>query len=160
MEVEKFTEKVDNLEIWLNANDVGAMDHAIRSTIEYGRTLTEEAEVTKVWESIRALCNTLPNSPIRKGKASSLPAEVAVLIEKLAESHADEMGYMWEKGNQRRLMCRLGEKRNGLYTQESLHEAEMRSMAASLKKRYNLGIWDGTESGLNSQDFSVLGGNE
>ena len=156
MDMQKFETKTDDLAIWMKENDTGALAPLLSMQIEHGRTLSEESEIAKIWEAIRALCATLPNNPIKRGTPSKLPTEVSVLIETLSTQYGQTQTGSWAEGDMRFLICRLGKKSNGLFSEDNYHATMVRKCAQSLTKRYSLGIWDGTREGLENQDFSVL----
>jgi hypothetical protein len=82
MEYMKLKNKTDDIITWLDVNDVGALDGVLRSMIETcqveGQT---ETAYDNYWASIRALCKTLPNSPIRKGQPTALPTQVQAVAD-------------------------------------------------------------------------------
>jgi hypothetical protein len=156
MKQDKFTEKTETILIWMTENDAGALAPLISMQIEHGRTLNDSTKIVKVWEAIRALCNTLPNNPIKRGIPSNVPTEVQVLIDALAQSAGEYEAEMHSMGEMSNLICRLGKKSNGTYSNEDYETSMRKKYADSLKKRYSLKIWDGTREGLNNQDFSIL----
>ena len=68
MEYNKLIEKTNNIITWLDVNDVGSMDTVLRGLITSAQVEGQtEKQYEQFWSSIRSLCGTLPNSPIRKG---------------------------------------------------------------------------------------------
>ena len=153
---EKFETRANDLEIWMEENDIGALQPMIQAQLNYGRTLTDEKDIGNIWGSIAQMCRTLPNSPIKRGKASSLPTEVSVLIEALENEALAAHLTLINTGDMNVLLCRMGKKANGLWDNDAFGVAMANRVKQSLVKRYNLGIWDGTREGLKSQDFSVI----
>lgn len=157
MDRQKFTDRTENILIWMQENDIGALQPMIEGQIAYGRGLKDENAIGKMWNSIRETLGTLPDSPIKRGKQPSLPTAVSAVIDSLVtEAHAAYLTLI-ATGNMNLLICRLGKKANGLWENDAYSDAMANRVKQSLVKRYNLGIWDGTRNGLNSQDFSAVG---
>ena len=153
---EKFETRAKDLEIWMEENDIGALQPMIQAQLNYGRTLTDENDIGNIWGSIVGMCRTLPDSPIKRGKASTLPTEVSVLIESLEKDALAAYLSLIETNDMNVLICRLGKKSNGLWENDEFAVAMANRVKQSLVKRYNMKIWDGTREGLTSQDFSVI----
>ena len=156
MEHTKFQERTEDILLWMNENDIGALAPMIQGQITYGRGLTDEKAIGKIWNAIREMLGTLPDSPIKRGKQSTLPTAVSVLIDALALEAADAHRTLIGTDNMGWLLCRLGKKANGLWDNEEFADAMGNRVKQSLIKRYNLNIWDGTREGLLSQDFSAI----
>ena len=156
MNNQKFNERTSDILIWMQENDIGALEPMIQGQINYGRGLTDEKQIGKIWNAIREMLGTLPESPIKRGKQSSLPTEVSVLVDSLANDALSAHLTLINTGDMNLLLCRLGKKANGLWDDEEYGDAMANRVKQSLIKRYNLGIWDGTREGLSSQDFSVI----
>tara|TARA_B100001093_G_C26392587_1_gene827714 strand:+ start:94 stop:591 length:498 start_codon:yes stop_codon:yes gene_type:complete len=154
----KFEEKTENILVWMTENDIGALAPLVQGQINYGRTLSEESEIEKIWAAIRSMLSTLPNSPIKRGKAPTLPVGVSALIESLEQDAINAHSALIATENMDMLLCRLGKKSNGLWGHDEFALAMGNRVKQSLVKRYNLGIWDGTREGLTSQDFNVIEG--
>ena len=154
--IEKFETRATDLEIWMKENDIGALAPMIQAQLNYGRTLTDENDIGNIWGSIVNMCRTLPDSPIKRGKASSLPTEVSVLIDSLENEALAAHLTLINTGDMNLLLCRLGKKSNGLWDDDEFAVAMANRVKQSLVKRYNMKVWDGTREGLTSQDFSVI----
>tara|TARA_R110001599_G_scaffold5166_2_gene25968 strand:- start:23 stop:550 length:528 start_codon:yes stop_codon:yes gene_type:complete len=81
MEQQKYETKANEILTWLNANDAGALGPVIEATLQAGMTATSDEDRDKFWASVRALCGTLPKSPIRRGIQSSLSAEQSANVD-------------------------------------------------------------------------------
>tara|TARA_B100001094_G_scaffold257183_1_gene256646 strand:+ start:674 stop:1177 length:504 start_codon:yes stop_codon:yes gene_type:complete len=82
MEYNKLKNKTDDIIVWLDVNDVGALDSVLRGMITSAQTEGQtETQYGQYWASIRALCGTLPNSPIRKGQPTALPTQVQAVAD-------------------------------------------------------------------------------
>ena len=80
MEYTKLKDKTDGIITWLDVNDVGALDGVLRSMVATSQVEGQtESQYDNYWASIRALCKTLPNSPIRKGQPTALPTQVQAI---------------------------------------------------------------------------------
>ena len=82
MNYEKLVSKTDYILAWLEENDIGALEPVLKQMIETATSegLTPE-QYKRYWEAIRALCKTLPNSPIRKGTQTTLPAQAQAVVD-------------------------------------------------------------------------------
>ena len=82
MEYNKLKTKTDDIIVWLDVNDVGALDSVLRGMITSAQAEGQtETQYDQYWASIRALCKTLPNSPIRKGQPTALPTQVQAVAD-------------------------------------------------------------------------------
>ena len=82
MEYNKLIEKTNNIITWLDVNDVGSMDTVLRGLITSAQVEGQtDKQYEQFWASIRSLCGTLPNSPIRKGTQSTLPTQVQAVAD-------------------------------------------------------------------------------
>ena len=82
MEYNKLVEKTNNIITWLDVNDVGSMDTVLRGLITSAQVEGQtEKQYERFWASIRSLCGTLPNSPIRKGTQTILPTQVQAVAD-------------------------------------------------------------------------------
>ena len=82
MQYNKLIEKTNNIITWLDVNDVGSMDTVLRGLITSAQVEGQtDKQYEQFWASIRSLCGTLPNSPIRKGTQSTLPTQVQAVAD-------------------------------------------------------------------------------
>tara|TARA_R100000951_G_scaffold61462_1_gene51645 strand:+ start:238 stop:741 length:504 start_codon:yes stop_codon:yes gene_type:complete len=82
MEYMKFKTKTDDIITWLSVNDVGSLSVVLEGIISQGQVEGQtEKDYENYWASIRSLCGTLPNSPIRKGIPTSVPAQVQAVVD-------------------------------------------------------------------------------
>jgi len=82
MEYNKLIEKTNNIITWLDVNDVGSMDTVLRGLITSAQVEGQtDKQYEQFWSSIRSLCGTLPNSPIRKGTQPTLPTEILAVVD-------------------------------------------------------------------------------
>lgn len=78
----KFKSKTDDIITWLSINDVGSLSAVLEGIISQGQVEGQtEKDYENYWASIRSLCGTLPNSPIRKGIQTSVPAQVQAVVD-------------------------------------------------------------------------------
>ena len=68
MILDKWTLKTNEIREWMKHNDAGAMAPVIEGMLDAGDDLSEESsqdeERNRFWEAVRAICKTLPKSPI------------------------------------------------------------------------------------------------
>ena len=82
MDYNKLVEKTNSIITWLDVNDAGSLDIVLRGMISSAQVEGQtEKQYEQFWASIRSLCSTLPNSPIRKGTQPSLPTEVQAVVD-------------------------------------------------------------------------------
>ena len=82
MEYSKLVEKTNSIITWLDVNDAGSLDIVLRGMITSAQVEGQtEKQYEQFWASIRSLCQTLPNSPIRKGTQPSLPTQVQAVVD-------------------------------------------------------------------------------
>ena len=82
MEYNKLIEKTNNIITWLDVNDVGSMDTVLRGLITSAQVEGQtDKQYEQFWASIRSLCGTLPNFPIRKGTQQLLPAQAQAVAD-------------------------------------------------------------------------------
>ncbi len=88
MDREKYTMKTNEILTWLDVNDAGAMDSVIRTNIQAGMD-SEDENLDRFWAAVRAVCGTLPVSPIRHGQPSSLPPETQANVDNVVNRVID-----------------------------------------------------------------------
>lgn len=82
MEYSKLISKTNDILAWLEVNDAGALEGAIRGIIAVAQVEGQtEKQYGNYWGSIRQMCGNLPNSPIRKGTQPSIPAEALAVVD-------------------------------------------------------------------------------
>lgn len=81
MEKTKFDEKTNEILIWLDANDAGALEPLIRMNIEIGQACTDEEELERYWASIRSLCGNMEKNPVRRGSPSKHSPETLANVD-------------------------------------------------------------------------------
>lgn len=82
MEYNKLISKTNDILAWLEVNDAGALEGAIRGIITVAQVEGQtEKQYGNYWGSIRQMCGNLPNSPIRKGTQPSIPAEALACVD-------------------------------------------------------------------------------
>lgn len=159
MEQEKYAKNLQKVRAWMNENDAGAMAPVLEAQMALPAETEQDRD--RLWQAIRAIAAMLPNSPIKKGRGSSLPVEVQTLIDAISHEYGVEMGLAWNAGDNRYLMRKHGKSGGGLFAnQDEVLETHAAKMASDLKRRFNDGIWDGTREGLHSQTFPVQEVNE
>ena len=88
MDIDKWTERASMISAWLNENDAGAMTNVIQVNLEAGNSATTDEDRDRFWEAVRALCKTLPNSPIKKGRGSTLAPEIQAVLDSISDEVA------------------------------------------------------------------------
>lgn len=155
MEIEKWNERVAMINAWLKENDAGAMGQVIQVNIEAGNNAQTDEDRNRFWEAVRALCKTLPNSPIKKGRGSTLPNEVQAVLDSISDEVAQAASDFFAIGDMNMLLLKHGKSGGGLFTADEYSAYMSQTVVNSLKKRYKEQIWDGSRQGLLTQAFPV-----
>lgn len=155
MNITKWNERIATIEAWLNENDAGAMSELITMTIQAGNNALNDEERDRFWESIRAICKTLPNSPIKKGRGSQLAPETQAVLDSISDEVWQAASDFFAIGDMSMLLTKHGKSGGGLFTADEYSTYMSSSIVGSLKRRLKDGIWDGTRDGLNTQNFNM-----
>ena len=141
MEQEKFTTNINRITAWMNENDAGAMHDVVLGMLSL--PADTDAERERVWAGIRSILGILPNSPIKRGRGSSLPDEVESVIDALSLAHGEAMADAWNSGDNHLLMRKHGKSGGGLFeSDEEVRDTYASKMSNDLKRRYREKIWD------------------
>ena len=81
MDEDKWIERSKEIRAWLEHNDAGAMNALIEQTLNAGDVAKSDDERNRFWEAVRAICKTLPNSPIKKGRGSTLEPAIQACVD-------------------------------------------------------------------------------
>ena len=85
MILDKWTLKTNEIREWMKHNDAGAMAPVIEGMLDAGDELGEESsqdeERNRFWEAVRAICKTLPKSPIKQGRGSTLEPQTQANVD-------------------------------------------------------------------------------
>lgn len=81
MEKTNFEKKTNEILVWLDVNDAGALEPLIRMNIEIGRASTDPAELERYWASIRSLCGNMEKNPVRRGSPSKHSPETLANVD-------------------------------------------------------------------------------
>ena len=156
MDMTKWTEKVTMIESWLKENDAGAINDLIIQTLEAGKVASSDEERDRFWEAVRAICKTLPNSPIKKGRGSQLPPEIQAVLDSISDEVSQAASDFFASGNISMLLTKHGKSGGGLFSDADEYSAYMAStIVNSLKRRLKDNVWDGTRTGLATQNFGT-----
>ena len=155
MDIDKWTEKASMISAWLNENDAGAMTNVIQVNLEAGNSATTDEDRDRFWEAVRALCKTLPNSPIKKGRGSTLAPEIQAVLDSISDEVAQAASDFFATGSMNMLLLKHGKSGGGLFTADEYSAYMSSTIVGSLKKRLKNGIWDGSRDGLNTQNFNL-----
>ena len=74
-------EKTNEILIWLDANDAGALEPLIRMNIEIGQQSTDAEEMERYWASVRSLCGNMEKNPVRRGSPSKHSPETLANVD-------------------------------------------------------------------------------
>ena len=142
---------------WLNENDVGAMNDVIKVNLEAGNSATTDDDRNRFWEAVRAICKTLPNSPISHGRGSTLDPKIQAVLDSISDEVAQAASDFFAIGNMGLILQKHGKSGGGLFTQEEYAEYMAKQAVSNLKTRLkgDNPIWDGTRQGLETQTFPV-----
>ena len=81
MDMEKWTQRSTDIREWLKHNDAGAMATLIEQTLDAGDDSGQPEELDRFWEAVRAICKTLPNTPIKQGRGSTLAPAIQACVD-------------------------------------------------------------------------------
>ena len=84
---EKWNKNKSKVTTYLENNDLGDMEAVIRWNLNQGDTDVDNRK--RFWTSITTLFGMLPDSPITRGRESSLPEEVQQTINSIAVQYAE-----------------------------------------------------------------------
>ena len=84
---EKWNKNKSKVTTYLENNDLGDMEAVIRWNLNQGDTDVDNRK--RFWTSITTLFGMLPDSPITRGRESSLPEEVQQNINSIAVQYAE-----------------------------------------------------------------------
>ena len=81
MNTESYNKRLPLIEAWVERNQAEPLSGVITASMALVTEQTTEEELTKIYESMRALLGTMDDNPLKKGKMPSLPAEVIISAE-------------------------------------------------------------------------------
>lgn len=147
MEYNKLISKTNDILAWLEVNDAGALEGAIRGIITVAQVEGQtEKQYGNYWGSIRQMCGNLPNSPIRKGTQPSIPAEALACVDSVMTQVTDAFAGITE--NTGLLLEVILPFRNttgkGFESMDDLAAYMAGRAKDALIKAHKDGRWDGT----------------
>ena len=150
MDKDKYETKANEILVWLNVNDAGALAPVIEATLQAGLTADSDEDRDKFWASVRSLCGTLPNSPIRRGIQSSLTAEQSANVDSVV--HRIESAFA-SIGEAALILDVMHPRQRGdsIGHYDSI-ESWAADMAASVKRKLMAAIKDNRWNGLLNSD--------
>jgi hypothetical protein len=146
----KFDNKAEEIEAWMNVNPDYSTEYpklaVLSQLLTIGRTSDESAQ--SMYDAIRACFAGIEGAPFRKGKTSSLPAQVVANADSKSQSiDALYTALMAEHEDVALLMTRHGRSGGGLYDEPSEYgEAVAKPVNARLKKAYTSMVANDTEA--------------
>ena len=149
MEQEKATQKVAEIQAWLehNGETAGALAPLVSECCGLMETQTTDEDRDKVWASIRALLSTLGDkSPIKRGKGSSLNAEQMAVVSAVSNRLQTAFATITEFDLIQQVFPRS--TRDGQYADVEAYADHMASKAESnMKRAIRENRWDGLMDG-------------
>tara|TARA_R100001129_G_scaffold121168_1_gene84063 strand:+ start:579 stop:1088 length:510 start_codon:yes stop_codon:yes gene_type:complete len=147
MEYSKLISKTNDILAWLEVNDAGALEGAIRGIISVAQVEGQtEKQYGNYWGSIRQMCGNLPNSPIRKGTQPSIPAEALAVVDSVTTQVQTAFAGITE--NTDLLLEVILPFRNttgkGFESMDDFAEYMAKRAGDALVKAHKDGRWDGT----------------
>ena len=136
----KFDNKAEEIEAWMNVNPDYATEYPnlapLAQLIAIGRAGDDSAQ--SMYDAIRACFKDVEGAPFRKGKTSSLPAQVVANADSVTQDlNALYASIMADNEIVAQLMTRHGRSGGGLYEDASEYgEAVSKPVNARLKKAY------------------------
>jgi len=146
----KFDNKAEEIEAWMNVNPDYSTDYpklaVLSQLLTIGRTSDESAQ--SMYDAIRACFAGIEGAPFRKGKTSSLPAQVVANADSATqELNAVMVATYSDNEIVASLMTRHGRSGGGLYEDASEYgEAVSKPVNARLKKAYSSMAANDTEA--------------
>ena len=150
MEQEKWITKSNEIRAWLEHNDAGAMGAVITVNLDAGDSAASDDDRNRFWEAVRALCKTLPNSPIKKGRGSTLDPAIQAVVDSVSNRIQNAFVTISDAELLLEVMLPHG-KTGGAYADIEALASDMATKAVRvLKAALKDGRWDGTmsDSGL------------
>tara|TARA_R100000329_G_scaffold64553_1_gene57339 strand:+ start:361 stop:855 length:495 start_codon:yes stop_codon:yes gene_type:complete len=142
MDREKYTNKTNEILTWLDVNDAGAMDSVIRTNIQAGMD-SEDENLDRFWAAVRAVCGTLPVSPIRHGQPSSLAPEIQASVDNVVNRVTDAFVSLGDYELMLEVILPHG-KTGGAYADMGVLAADFgKKVERTLKAALKDGRWDG-----------------
>ena len=136
----KFDNKAEEIDAWMNVNPSYADDYprlaVLSQLLKIGRSNDESAQ--SMYDAIRACFVGIEGAPFRKGKTSSLPAQVVANADSVTSGlEAIYTSLMVDNETVAQLMTRHGRSGGGLYdSADEYGEAVSKPVNARLKKAY------------------------
>mgnify|MGYP003638050470 FL=1 len=144
MENDKWTMKSNDIREWLKHNDAGAMSAVIAVNLDAGDLATTDEDRDRFWEAVRALCKTLPNSPIKKGRGSTLEPAIQACVDSVQNRIQLAFATISDSDLILEVMLPHG-KTGGVYADIEAFAKDMATKAVRvLKAALKEDRWDGT----------------
>lgn len=162
MDDETWNNRTSLIRGWLDNNDAGAMKALIEMTLDAGDISESEEERDRFWESVRAICKTLPNSPIKKGRGSTLDPQIQGCVDGVVNRIQNAFATITDAELILEVMLPHG-KTGGSYENIEAFAKDMSLKAQRvLKTALKEGRWDGTmnDDGLTGMTPPVKSSND
>jgi len=144
MEQDKWNSKSNGIRAWLEHNDAGAMGAVITVNLDAGDNAASDEDRNRFWEAVRALCKTLPNSPIQKGRGSTLEPAIQACVDGVSNRIQDAFVTISDAELLLEVMLPHG-KTGGAYADIEALAKDMATKAVRvLKAALKEERWDGT----------------
>ncbi len=150
MDMEKWTQRSTDIREWLKHNDAGAMATLIEQTLDAGDNSDNMEELDRFWEAVRAICKTLPNTPIKQGRGSTLAPAIQACVDGVVNRIQTAFAVIGDSDLILEVMLPHG-KTGGAYADIDAFANDMATKAQRvLKAALKDGRWNGTmtEDGL------------
>ena len=152
MEQEKFEQNIQRVSAWMDENDAGAMGVVVQEMLHLPHE--SDSDRDRIWAGIRSIVGMLPNSPIKRGRGSSLSPEQEAVLSGIQNDITAGLLNLFNSPLMSVLLRKHGKSGGDLWANaEEYAEHESARIVGDLKKRLKDGIWDGTREGLNTQTF-------
>lgn len=144
MENDKWIMKSNEIRAWLKHNDAGAMSTVITVNLDAGDEAASDEDRNRFWEAVRALCKTLPNSPIKKGRGSTLEPAIQACVDSVQNRVQTAFATISDSDLILEVMLPHG-KTGGVYADIDAFAKDMATKAVRvLKAALKDNRWDGT----------------
>ncbi len=132
---------------FLDSNDIGEMRQVIEWNITTGDNDADNRK--RYWTSITTLFGMLPNSPITRGRESTLPDEIAQTVLNICATVSAEASNYHSSGIMATVLEKHGKSGGGLYETDEYASSVEKTVKGRLTRYYR-----NHEKGLEGQEHT------
>tara|TARA_Y100000361_G_C11031246_1_gene274911 strand:+ start:169 stop:705 length:537 start_codon:yes stop_codon:yes gene_type:complete len=151
MDDEAWNKRKSKVMTFLESNDIGEMEQVITWNINTGDVDADNRK--RYWTSITTLFGMLDNSPITRGRESTLPDDINQIVLNLKAEARQAYIDLYNSGNMSSLIEKHGKSGGGLYEDaETMADKESKTVQNRLTRYYRNHVagktdehtWDGS----------------